>query len=131
MTDAAPTHELTLETFESVVAGGVRRVTWLVETDEDWTIVGELPGACVQQLDCGPGVVWRRQVRITLPVGTRLMRVESVPKRAAAQDPLSYLLNSSTRASRETRRSQFVLALGGALSRLPPPGSTSPSRGAR
>jgi len=126
MTDAASTHELTLETFESIVRGGVRRVTWLLETEDDWTVIGELPHARVQQLDCGPGVVWRRQVVIALPVGARLMRVESVPKRAAVSDPLAYLLGPSTRVARETRRSQFVVAVGGALTRLPPPNAPKP-----
>ena len=126
MTDPAATHELTLETFESIVPGGVRRVTWLLETDDDWTIIGELPHATVQQLDCGPGVVWRRQVRLTLPVGARLMRVDSVPKRTPALDPLAYLLGSSARVGRETRRAQFVVAAGGALTRLPPPNAPKP-----
>jgi hypothetical protein len=126
MTSAAPTQELTLEAFESIVPGGVRRVTWLIETDEDWTVIGELPNARVEQLDCGPGVVWRRRVVITVPVGARLMRVESVPKRAPAVDPIAYLLGPSNRAARETRRSQFVVALGGKLTRLPPPNAPKP-----
>lgn len=126
MTDQAATHELTLETFESVVPGGMRRVTWLVETDEDWTIIGELPHARVEHLDCGPGVVWRRRVVLSLPVGARLMRVESVPKRGPALDPLAYLLGPSARVGRETRRAQFVVAAGGALTRLPPPNAPKP-----
>lgn len=126
MTDQLATHELTLETFESVVPGGVRRVTWLLETDEDWTVIGELPHAQVEQLDCGPGVVWRRRVVLTLPVGARLMRVESVPKRGPALDPLAYLLGPSARVGRETRRARFVVAAGGALTRLPPPSAPKP-----
>jgi hypothetical protein len=121
MTDQTATHELTLETFESIVPGGVRRVTWLLETEEDWTVIGELPHARVEQLDCGPGVVWRRRVVLTLPIGARLMRVESVPKRGPALDPLAYLLGPKARVARETRRAQFVVAAGGALTRLPPP----------
>jgi hypothetical protein len=123
---ASGTHELTLETFESIVPGGVRRVTWLIETDEDWMVVGELPHAQVEQLDCGPGVVWRRRVVVTLAVGTKLMRVESVPKRERAKDPLAYLLGPGAGVGRETRRSQFVLAVGGALTRLPPPSAPKP-----
>jgi hypothetical protein len=119
------THELTLETFESVAPGGVRRVTWLIEGEDDWMLLAELPAAQVQNLDCGPGVVWRRQVVVTLPVGARLMRVDSIPKRAPAQDPLAYLLAPSARVGRETRRSQFVVAAGGVLQRLPPPPRSS------
>lgn len=128
MTDTAATHELTLETFESIVPGGVRRVTWLLETDEDWTIIGELPHARVEHLDCGPGVVWRRRVVLTLPVGARLMRVDSVPKRGPVLDPLAYLLGPKANVGRETRRAQFVVAARGALTRLPPPNAPKSRR---
>ena len=121
MTSVPRSVELELDTFEAIVPGGVRRVTWLHATEDDWALVSELPGARVEQLDCGPGVVWRRQVAVAVPVGTRLMRVESVPRRAPPQDPLAYLLGSSAKVGRETRRSQFVVAPSGKLQRLPPP----------
>lgn len=115
-----PTHEVALRSFEAIVPGGVRRVTWLISGDREWTLVSELPNAKVTQLDCGPGMVWQRQVAITLPVGARLMRVESIPKRAPARDPLAYLLGPPEGAGRQTRRHQFVVAAGGALTRVPP-----------
>lgn len=126
MTGSPPTHRLELETFEAIVRGGVRRVTWLFEEGEEWKLVSEVPEASVLALDRGPGMVWRRQVAVALPVGTRLMRVESMPKRAPAQDPLAYLLGASTKVARETRRSQFVVTPEGKLERLPPPEPSAP-----
>jgi hypothetical protein len=110
--------ELELETFEAVVAGGVRRVTWLVLQDDKWTMVSEVPGARVEQRDVGPSVVWRRRVKLALPLGSHLSRVESVPRRAPARDPLAYLLTPSRGGDRETRRSYFVLGARGKLERL-------------
>jgi hypothetical protein len=114
------THEVALQSFETVMRGGVRRVTWLLSTDEDWTLVSEQPNARVTNLDRGPGVVWRREVIVTLPVGARLMRVESMPERAAPRDPLAYLLGSPGGPGRKTRRNEFVVAPGGVLERVPP-----------
>lgn len=125
------TVEIELDTLEAVVPGGVRRVTWLVAMDDDWTLVSELPNARVEQRDTGPGVVWHRQVAVVLPIGARLMRVESVPRRAPPQDPLAYLLGSGAKSGRETRRSQFVVAPSGALQRLPPPNVNAPKPRAR
>ena len=110
--------ELELDTFEVVVPGGVRRVTWLVLQDGTWTMASEVPGARVELRDAGPKVVWRRHVSLTLPVGSHLSRVESAPKRAPPRDPLAYLLAPKRDATRETRRSYFVLATGGKLERL-------------
>jgi hypothetical protein len=109
---------LELETFEAVVAGGVRRVTWLVLQAGLWTLVSDVPGAQVEQRDVGPSVVWRRRVKLVLPLGSHLSRVESVPRRAPARDPLAYLLTPSRGGDRETRRSYFVLCEKGKLERL-------------
>jgi hypothetical protein len=109
---------LELDTFEAIVPGGVRRVTWLVLQEGKWTLVSEVPGARVEQRDAGPKVVWRRHVSLTLPVGSHLSRVESTPKRTPPKDPLAYLLAPKRDTTTETRRSYFVLATSGKLERL-------------
>ena len=115
-------HEITLSTFESIVPGGVRRVSWLRFDDGDWVLLGEGPGVRVVQQECGPGTVWARQVMALLPAGARLMRVESAPKRAEPRDPLAYLMSNVRGAERTTRRSYFAVGAGGKLERLPAPG---------
>jgi hypothetical protein len=114
------TYPIELETFESVVPGGVRRVSWLVQRDEGWVIAGEVPGAQVEQRDVGPSMVWLRTVTLALPPGSRLMRVESTPRRAAPRDPLAYLFGPAPNHPRQTRRSHFVVNAAGKLERVPP-----------
>jgi hypothetical protein len=71
--------------------------------------------------DRSPGVVWRRSVRLRLPVGTRLMRVESVPPpRAAQKDPLSYLWGAPRSSAQQVQRRYFKVDVGGRLEREPP-----------
>jgi hypothetical protein len=114
-------HTIEVEAFEAVVRGGVRRVTWLVESDDEWRLASEWPGATVERCDAGRGTVWRQRVTLALPPGARLARVESEPKPVAARDPLSYLFGSEQRRARETRRSQFVVGAAGKLVRVTPP----------
>ena len=112
---------IALEAFETIVDGGVRRVSWLVADGEDWITAAEYPGASVEMADRSPGVVWRRSVRLRLPVGTRLMRVESVPPpRAAQKDPLSYLWGAPRASAQQVQRRYFKVDVGGRLEREPP-----------
>jgi hypothetical protein len=113
-------YSIELESLESVVAGGVRRVTWLVERDSDWLIASDFPGAQVEQREGGAGVVWRRRVTLALPPGARLARVESAPKRAPPKDPLAYLFGPADGRNRQTRRSYFTVSASGKLERVPP-----------
>ena len=114
-------HTIEVEAFEAIVPGGVRRVTWLVESDEEWRLASELPGASVEARDAGPGMVWVRRVTLALPPGARLARVESEPERTVHRDPLSYLFGPDRRRGRQTRRSQFVVTVAGKLERVAPP----------
>lgn len=122
----ARTYEIHVESSESVVPGGVRRVTWLAWREGDWSLASELPEARVEQADRGPGMVWLRRIALRLPVGARLARVESAPRRAAPRDPLAYLLGPRAETGREARRSYFEVGPGGKLVRLPPPGARRP-----
>jgi hypothetical protein len=114
-------HTIEVEAFEAIVPGGVRRVTWLVESDDEWRLASELPGASVEARDAGPGMVWVRRVTLALPPGARLARVESEPERAVHRDPLTYLFSPDQRRGRQTRRSHFVVSVAGKLERVAPP----------
>jgi hypothetical protein len=114
-------HSIEVEAFEAIVPGGVRRVTWLVESDDEWRLASELPGASVEARDAGPGMVWVRRVTLALPPGARLARIESEPERAVHRDPLTYLFSPDQRRGRQTRRSHFVVSVAGKLERVAPP----------
>jgi hypothetical protein len=114
-------HKIEVEAFETVVAGGVRRVTWLVQNGDDWLLASEWPGASVEQRDTGPRMVWLRRVTLELASGSRLVRIESEPNRAPARDPMAYLFEPPRAHGRQSRRSYFVVNAGGKLERVPPP----------
>jgi hypothetical protein len=113
--------QIQLETYETIVPGGVRRVAWFIQKDDDWARVSEHTGALVEQCDVGPGTVWLLRVVVSLPAGTCLMRVESAPRRAPARDPLAYIVSPARARDRDTRRSYFAVGAGGKLERLPGP----------
>lgn len=115
-----PVHTIIVESFEGIVPGGVRRVTWLVEDGPEWRLASEMPGAMVERRDAGPGVVWLQRVTLPLAAGARLMRVESAPDRAAPRDPLAYLFSPERGRGRQTRRSQFIVGSAGKLQRVTP-----------
>lgn len=110
-------YEIELDTFEIVVRGGVRRVTWRVADGDDWLSAPDFPGAAVENRDRAPGMVWLRRVIIRLPVGARLMRVESAPERALAKDPLAYLWGAPRSREWRVKRSYFIVSDHGQLTR--------------
>lgn len=113
-------YAIALEAFETIVDGGVRRVSWLVADGEDWITAAEYPGASVEMADRSPGVVWRRSMLLSLPSGTRLMRVESLPQpRGAQRDPLSYLWGSPRAPAQQVQRRYFIVDARGRLEREP------------
>lgn len=113
-------HTIEIEAFEAVVPGGVRRVTWLVESGDEWIVAGEVPGASVERGEGKPGLVWLQRVTLTLEPGARLVRVESAPRRAPPRDPLAYLFEPERARPRETRRNQFIVNVAGKLERVAP-----------
>jgi hypothetical protein len=117
--DAETGFEIELHIFEAVTRGGVRRVTWHVSEQDDWVSVTATPGALVENRDRGPGVVWRTQVRLRLPLGAELMRVESEPARDAPKDPMAYLWGARRGAERRVKRSYFQVGEQGKLLKLP------------
>jgi hypothetical protein len=113
--------QVNLEMFESIVPGGVRKVAWFIRSGDDWTRVSEHTDAHVEKCDVGPGTVWLWRVALSLPLGARLMRVESIPRRAPARDPLAYIVKPNGARDRDTRRSYFAVGARGKLERLAEP----------
>jgi len=113
-----PSVAVEFEIFESVTRGGVRRVTWHVASEDDWLSVTQVPGALLEHQDRTAGVIWRRQVLVQIPIGTRLMRVESMPDRAAPEDdPMAYLWQTRRGVGRKVKRNYFRVGPGGKLVR--------------
>ena len=109
--------ELSLESFEAITRGGVRRVTWHVERDGEWMPASRVPGAELEGDSTGPGVVWQQRTLICLRPGTRLMRVESRPDPSPARDPLDYLWDKKSWAARKVIRLFFRVDASGKLAR--------------
>jgi hypothetical protein len=122
-------HIVELEISESVTRGGVRRITWHVESDDDWISVTQLPGAELRDPASTAGVVWRRHVLVELAPGTRLMRVESEPERAPPpKDPMAYLWQMRGGVRRKVKRSYFRVGHQGRLVRVSEPTKHAPRR---
>ncbi len=110
---------------ERVVARGTSRTTWFVRRDDDWVNVTQWPGAVAEAQSAGPGTVWERAVRIAVPAGTELLRVETTPRADARQDPMKYLRGTSKGRPTASRRTTFHVKRDGSLERVP---NRAPSR---
>lgn len=118
---AAPTSsdlvQVELVEDEQIVPHGSAGTTWWVRVQDAWAAASALPGAVVTSLDPGPGTVWRRQLELTLPRGTRLLRVEAAPL-VERRTPLEYLARKPT-AARKVRKIEYLVGSGGRLTRVP------------
>lgn len=102
---------------ERVVPRGALRTTWFVRQGEGWTKAADWAGAELERRNSGPGTVWERAIRLSLPAGTEVMRVETRPRPEEPKDPLSYLERDTRAAPRATRRTVFRVERGGRLAR--------------
>lgn len=109
-------YEIELDCFETIVAGGVRRVTWHVERGRDWASIADIGRRVEDRDERPPRVVWQRRFAVRVERGARLMRVESRPARQSLVDPIQYLLGPK-RSERQVRRSYFVVGARGQLLR--------------
>lgn len=98
---------------ERIAPHGQVHVWWFVQKADDYVKAGEWPGAVTERRDSGPGTVWERVIRLVLPQGTELMRVEVRPRPPVRRDPLSYLEREQKPAPSATRRSYFLVTRGG------------------
>lgn len=116
---------ITLEDCEHVVPYGARQTTWFVRVRDAWVHARAVEGAHVENLEAGPGTVWRQCITLELAPEARLMKVESMPQKER-KTPLEFLESRRVPVARAVVRREFrlspegqLVALGG--SRLSPP----------
>jgi len=102
---------------ETVVEHGTREVTWFVRRSDAWVNVSAFPEAVVERQRAGPGTVWESRVELSLPAGTRLMRVESMPAPPQRRDAFDYLAREARGPKRRVDRSYFRVGARGKLVR--------------
>jgi hypothetical protein len=114
---AAPSLEkVTLVEEEHVGARGSTEVSWRVRRNDAWVRPGTLPGARTEKLDRGSGIVWRARIEVELPLGARLVRIETSPD-PRPLSTLGHLTRGSSRARKRTVRTEYRVGPGGALER--------------
>jgi hypothetical protein len=107
-----------VELFEQefVVARGTGEIHWFVRNNDSWQHVAGYPSAKSTRLDAPPGTVYKTRWELALPVGTRLMRVESRPLAAARKSALEHLFAPPRiTVQRQTQRSYYVVDRRGVL----------------
>lgn len=110
----APPHErVELCEEEHVVPRGFATTHWWVRQGDAWTSAARVPGAEVDDIAGGPGVVWRRRIQLSLARGTRLQCVRSAPL-TLGKSPLAYL-ESKPFSSRRVIRTLYRVGRGGEL----------------
>ncbi|MBX3182334.1 MAG: hypothetical protein KIT72_09215 [Polyangiaceae bacterium] len=117
-----PTSELVEVTqFEAIVPRGTRQVSWLWRRAprDGWQHLAALPGAEVERLEPSPQVVWESRVRVTLPYGSWLMRVESRPGKPEVKSALEHLMGARRTAPRRVIRRYFRVGRRGRLVPVP------------
>ena len=116
MTDTVAPRELVcLVAHERIVAHGTERQTWLVQLDREWLSVPKYPGAQLESLQPGSGMVWQSQASLQLPRGNWVQRVRQRPRPVHHQDPLTYLNKETLSHGQHTARDYFRVGRRGAL----------------
>jgi hypothetical protein len=118
---------ITLEDCEHVVPYGARQTTWFVRVRDAWVAARAADGAHLENLEAGPGTVWRQCITVELVPGTRLMRVESMPQQQR-KTPLEYLASRAVPVARAVKRREFQLSPEGKLVALDGPRPSAPKR---
>lgn len=118
---------ITLEDYEHVVPHGARQTTWFVRVRDAWVAARAAEGAHVENLEAGPGTVWRQCITLELAPGARLMRVETMPQKQR-KTPLEYLESRRAPLARAVRRREFQVGPNGELRALDPTRPPAPRR---
>lgn len=118
---------ITLEDYEHVVPHGARQTTWFVRVRDAWVAARAAEGAHVENLEAGPGTVWRQCITLELAAGARLMRVETMPQNKR-KTPLEYLESRQVPVPRAVRRREFQVSAQGVLSELASTRPPAPKR---
>jgi hypothetical protein len=121
----APRTELVELVEETTVAarGNVHRA-WFVKLRDAWVRARSVPGANVELLSRGPGVVVRIRVTLELPRGTLVECRESRPS-ASRQSTLEHLTAARRAPPRRQTTNRYRVARRGALE---PEGDGGPAR---
>ncbi|MCC6215952.1 MAG: hypothetical protein IT376_13890 [Polyangiaceae bacterium] len=114
-----PQVEIAVVEGEHVVAGGRAQVRWHVQLRGAWRSVASVPGADRELLSPSPGTVWEARIRLRVPVGTRLAREESRPRRET-RDALAHLEGARRGPARRVTRVEYTAGRDGRLARAAP-----------
>jgi hypothetical protein len=114
-----PRETVELTESEHVVPRGSARTKWFVRVRDGWTAAGAMPGARVEAVSPGPGMVWTRRIQLELARGTLLMQIVSAPQ-PVRRTPLEFL-ESSTTSRRRVLRTLHRVGRAGTLLRQPVP----------
>ena len=109
--------------FERVVARGTQKLAWFVRTHDGeqaaWCNVAEHPHVHVEEVDAGPGSVWEKRYELSLPVGSRLLRVVSRPHpQQRPKTTLDYLRDDKRGLPRQVQRHEYRVDARGTLQRV-------------
>jgi hypothetical protein len=112
-----PSRDVAIELREGeyIAPRGTREISWHIRQNDGWVHVSKWPLAEVVRCETKSGVVWENLTRLTVPAGTRLLRVESRPAPYTQRDALDYLRRSPNAARRVFRQEFRVGARGDLL----------------
>ncbi len=111
----APFVAVSFEESECITRVGSTTTTYLVLVDRTWLPVQRVAAAITRSMASCPGVVWRRIVELTLPVGTEVERVIDCPQRGLHVSTSDLLFGRSHGLRRNRQRVRLVVAHNGQL----------------
>ncbi len=120
-----PLEVVVLTEEEVVLRGGVATTSWLVPYNDATVRAQRHPSARPEQLDRGPGIVWRTRITLELPREAWVTRVDRRPD-TRARSALEHLTLGSRGAQLRETRTRFKIGAGGELHPEPPPGPPGP-----
>jgi hypothetical protein len=102
-------HVVRVSAREQIVPHGTQKITWWVHDGQRWLSARDYPGGTFERMEAGPSVVWETVATLSVPAGTWLLELNSVPRQTTKRDPLHYLQHDAMRAqTRWTRRYYIV-----------------------
>jgi hypothetical protein len=114
LSEAPRTELVELVEDTTVAARGTVERTWFVKVRDAWVRARHAPGARVELLSRGPGVVVRARVTLHLPRGTLVERRDSRPA-ASRQSTLEHLTAARRSPPRRHSARRYRVARGGVL----------------
>ncbi|MDX2051346.1 MAG: hypothetical protein SFV15_03080 [Polyangiaceae bacterium] len=100
---------------EAVTPHGTQKVVWFVWFKGCWTHPKELDGTVCESLERASGTVWAQRLKVPLPEGARLMKVDQRPNTQERLNPLDYLTREVRGARQKTHRRYYRVSRNGTL----------------